>query len=149
MTPVPRKATPKYTADFLAYWERYPSGHKDDKAGTFAEYQKVKPDPDVVSAGMERWEQSERWARRMIVDAKKFAKEQRWNAHPEPATATTETQQEASSNGHTKASQRGSSGGGITPIAPTSYFAERYEANKRIREQELLRDQADRLPSVP
>lgn len=138
----PPRASPRYTADFLAFWEPYPAGHKDDKQGTFAEYQKQKPDPAVVAAGLQRWLKSKRWKTDgMICDAKKFVKEARWHAHPEVAT------QEAASNGHASNGGRHGGSGVVTPIAPPSYFAERRAALRA--EQELLRDQAGGVPSVP
>ena len=76
---------PRYSPEFEEFWKRYPPDGKTDKAGTYAEYKRQKPDQTRLMDGLTRWRASRKWAEGVIVDAKRWMKERRWDAQPEAA----------------------------------------------------------------
>lgn len=79
-------ARAKEPADFLAFWDEYPTGH-GSRVKTLTAWRKVvrKADVPAVMAGLAAWKACERWERGYIVAAQTWLAEKRWLDPPPEA----------------------------------------------------------------
>lgn len=78
-------------SSFAAFWSAYP--RKGEKKKAFALWQKLRPDPEAVMAGLEKWSHSRQWQQedgRFIPGAVKWLQGEYWLDPPTPCGANGE-----------------------------------------------------------
>ena len=79
------RASPGYSADFLAFYAAYPK-HENKKAA-YAQWKKLRPSPeliDTIMASVERQKQGRKWMEGFASAPDVFLRGEKWEDEPEP-----------------------------------------------------------------
>lgn len=87
-TEIEKESETESESSFAAFWAAYP--RKGEKKKAFTLWQKLKPDPAAVMAGLDKWKRSRQWQQedgRFIPGAVKWLRGEYWLYPPEEVRA--------------------------------------------------------------